>query len=166
MSRPTIWTLRLRLAGRLPFFLQGALLVVSHDRYFLNRLVDHIWELERTVLTTYRGNYSSYVVQKKERVERQLKEYEQQQEQIKSMEEFVAKNIARASTSKSAKSRLAALERMDRIEKPVIWEKKAAFSFEYDEPPVKDVFQRRKYEHRRVGEGRTAKFSAAICVWT
>ena len=88
------------------------MLVVSHDRYFLNRLVDHIWELERTVLTTYRGNYSSYVVQKKERVERQLKEYEQQQEQIKSMEEFVAKNIARASTSKSAKSRLAALERI------------------------------------------------------
>ena len=85
----------------------------SHDRYFLNRLVDHIWELERTVLTTYRGNYSSYVVQKKERVERQLKEYEQQQEQIKSMEEYVAKNIARASTSKSAKSRIAALERME-----------------------------------------------------
>lgn len=76
------------------------------------------------MLTTYRGNYSSYVVQKKERVERQLKEYEQQQEQIKSMEEYVAKNIARASTSKSAKSRIAALERMDRIEKPVIWEKK------------------------------------------
>ena len=65
--------------------------MVSHDRYFLNRLVDHIWELERTVLTTYRGNYSSYVVQKKERVERQLKEYEMQQEQIKSMEEYVAK---------------------------------------------------------------------------
>ena len=119
---------------------KGALLVGSHDRYFLNRLVDHIWELERTVLTTYRGNYSSYVVQKKERVERQLKEYEMQQEQIKSMEEYVAKNIARASTSKSATSRLAALERMDRIEKPVIWEKKAAFRFEYDEPPVKDVF--------------------------
>ena len=99
---------------------KGALLVVSHDRYFLNRLVDHIWELERTVLTTYRGNYSSYVVQKKERVERQLKEYEQQQEQIKSMEEYVAKNIARASTSKSAKSRAKKLERMDRIEKPVI----------------------------------------------
>lgn len=119
---------------------KGALLVVSHDRYFLNRLVDHIWELERTVLTAYRGNYSSYVVQKKERVERQLKEYEQQQEQIKSMEEYVAKNIARATTAKSAKSRVAALERMERIEKPVIWEKKAAFRFEYDEPPVKDVF--------------------------
>ena len=117
---------------------------------------DHIWELERTVLTTYRGNYSSYVVQKKERVERQLKEYEQQQEQIKSMEEFVAKNIARASTSKSAKSRLAALERMDRIEKPVIWEKKAAFSFEYDEPPVKDVFHGENMSIA-VGEGENRK---------
>ena len=135
---------------------KGALLVVSHDRYFLNRLVDHIWELERTVLTTYRGNYSSYVVQKKERVERQLKEYEMQQEQIKSMEEYVAKNIARASTSKSAKSRLAALERMDRIEKPVIWEKKAAFRFEYDEPPVKDVFHRENMSIA-VGEGEGRK---------
>lgn len=135
---------------------KGALLVVSHDRYFLNRLVDHIWELERTVLTTYRGNYSSYVVQKKERVERQLKEYEMQQEQIKSMEEYVAKNIARASTSKSAKSRLAALERMDRIEKPVIWEKKAAFRFEYDEPPVKDVFHGENMSIA-VGEGEGRK---------
>ena len=135
---------------------KGALLVVSHDRYFLNRLVDHIWELERTVLTTYRGNYSSYVVQKKERVERQLKEYEMQQEQIKSMEEYVAKNIARASTSKSAKSRLAALERMDRIEKPVIWEKKAAFRFEYDEPPVKDVFHGENMSIA-VGEGEGCK---------
>ena len=135
---------------------KGALLVVSHDRYFLNRLVDHIWELERAVLTTYRGNYSSYVVQKKERVERQLKEYEMQQEQIKSMEEYVAKNIARASTSKSAKSRLAALERMDRIEKPVIWEKKAAFRFEYDEPPVKDVFHGENMSIA-VGEGEGRK---------
>ena len=135
---------------------KGALLVVSHDRYFLNRLVDHIWELERTVLTTYRGNYSSYVVQKKERVERQLKEYEMQQEQIKSMEEYVAKNIAHASTSKSAKSRLAALERMDRIEKPVIWEKKAAFRFEYDEPPVKDVFHGKNMSIA-VGEGEGRK---------
>lgn len=135
---------------------KGALLVVSHDRYFLNRLVDHIWELERTVLTTYRGNYSSYVVQKKERVERQLKEYEMQQEQIKSMEEYVAKNIARASTSKSAKSRLAALERMDRIEKPVIWEKRAAFRFEYDEPPVKDVFHGENMSIA-VGEGEGRK---------
>ena len=135
---------------------KGALLVVSHDRYFLNRLVDHIWELERTVLTTCRGNYSSYVVQKKERVERQLKEYEQQQEQIKSMEEYVAKNIARASTSKSAKSRIAALERMDRIEKPVIWEKKAAFRFTYDEPPVKDVFHGEGMSIA-VGEGENRK---------
>ncbi|WP_296628865.1 ABC-F family ATP-binding cassette domain-containing protein [uncultured Negativibacillus sp.] len=135
---------------------KGAILVVSHDRYFLNRLVDHIWELERTVLTCFRGNYSSYVVQKKERVERQLKEYEQQQEQIKSMEEFVAKNIARASTSKSAKSRLAALERMDRIEKPVIWEKKAAFQFDYDEPPVKDVFHGKNMSIA-VGEGDNRK---------
>lgn len=119
---------------------RGALLVVSHDRYFLNRLVGYVWEIERTRLTAYRGNYASYVVQKKERVERQMKEYEQQQVQIASMEDYVAKNIARASTSKSAKSRIAALERMERVEKPVIWEKKAAFRFTFEQNPVKDVF--------------------------
>ena len=72
------------------------------------------------------------------------------------MEEYVAKNIARASTSKSAKSRLAALERMDRIEKPVIGEKKAAFRFEYDEPPVKDVFHGENMSIA-VGEGEGRK---------
>ena len=135
---------------------KGALLVVSHDRYFLNRLVDHIWEIERTRLSTFRGNYASYVVQKKERVERQLKEYEQQQEQIAAMEDFIARNIVRATTSKSAKSRRNALERMERVEKPVMWEKKAAFSFTYDEEPVKDVFHGRDMEIA-VGEGESRR---------
>lgn len=119
---------------------RGSLLIVSHDRYFLNRLVGHIWELERTRLNAFKGNYSSYVIQKKERIERQLKEYEQQQIQIASMEDYVAKNIARASTSKSAKSRVAALARMERIEKPILWDKKASFRFSYEREPVKDIF--------------------------
>ncbi len=118
---------------------KGALLVVSHDRYFMDRLVNKVWEVERTCLTAYNGNYSSYVKQKKERVTRQLKEYEIQQQEIASMEDYVRKNIARASTSKSAKSRIAALERMERVEKPVLWDKKASFRFEYDYEPVKDV---------------------------
>ena len=118
---------------------KGALLVVSHDRYFLDHLVNKIWEIERCALSEYNGNYSSYVKQKKERVERQLKEYEMQQQQIASMEDFVARNLVRATTSKMAKSRRNALERMERIEKPQLWSKKASFSFEYDEEPVKDV---------------------------
>lgn len=119
---------------------KGALLVVSHDRYFLDHLINKVWEIEHTVLTEYHGNYSRYAVQKKERIERQQKEYEMQQQQIASMEEYVQKNLARASTSKSAKSRIAALERMERIEKPMLWSKKASFTFDYEEEPVKDVF--------------------------
>lgn len=118
---------------------KGALLVVSHDRYFLDHLVGKIWEVERTVLREYPGNYSAFARQKKERLQRQLKEYEQQQQQIASMEDYVARNIVRATTSKMAKSRRNALERMERIEKPILWDKKASFSFDYDEEPVKDV---------------------------
>ena len=118
---------------------KGALLVVSHDRYFLDHLVGKIWEVERTVLTEYNGNYSSYVKQKKERVERQLKEYELQQAQIAHMEDYIARNLVRATTSKMAKSRRTQLEHIERIEKPQLWSKKASFTFDYDEEPVKDV---------------------------
>lgn len=118
---------------------KGALLVVSHDRYFLDHLVGKIWEVERCALTEYNGNYSSYVKQKKERVERQLKEYEIQQAQIAHMEDYIARNLVRATTSKMAKSRRTQLEHIERIEKPQLWSKKASFTFDYDEEPVKDV---------------------------
>ncbi len=118
---------------------KGAILVVSHDRYFLDRLVNHVWEIENRVLSCFNGNYSAYVRQKKERVERQLKEYEQQQQQIHSMQDFVQRNIARASTSKSAKSRLAALDRMEIIEKPYMTDKRANFRFVSKRQPVKDI---------------------------
>ncbi len=118
---------------------KGALLVVSHDRYFLDHLVGRIWEVERCALTEFNGNYSSYVKQKKERVERQLKEYEIQQAQIAHMEDYIARNLVRATTSKMAKSRRTQLEHIERIEKPQLWSKKASFTFDYDEEPVKDV---------------------------
>ena len=118
---------------------KGALLVVSHDRYFLDHLVGKIWEVERCALAEYNGNYSSYVKQKKERVERQLKEYEIQQAQIAHMEDYIARNLVRATTSKMAKSRRTQLEHIERIEKPQLWSKKASFTFDYDEEPVKDV---------------------------
>ena len=118
---------------------KGALLVVSHDRYFLDHLVGKIWEVERCALSEYNGNYSSYVKQKKERVERQLKEYEIQQAQIAHMEDYIARNLVRATTSKMAKSRRTQLEHIERIEKPQLWSKKASFTFDYDEEPVKDV---------------------------
>lgn len=118
---------------------KGALLLVSHDRYFLDKLVGHVWEVERHRLQTYKGNYSKYVQLKKERKERQQKEYDMQQQEIASMEDFVARNLVRASTTKRAQSRIAALERMERVEKPFGEEKAARLSFGYDREPVKDV---------------------------
>lgn len=108
----------------------GALLIVSHDRYFLDRLVTVIYELERGHATRYVGNYTAYVKQKEEKILLQQKAYEEQQAQIKKMEEFIQRNIARASTTKRAQSRRKALEKMERIEKPVTSNRKAAIRFE------------------------------------
>lgn len=118
---------------------KGALLVVSHDRYFLDRTVSSICEIEGGILTRYKGNYTAYTHLKSEAVTRQKKEYELQQKEIAKMEEYVAKNITRASTSKSAKSRLKALDRMERIEKPVEYTKNAKIKFEYAVKPPFDL---------------------------
>lgn len=79
---------------------KGAIIIVSHDRYFLNKVCTRICEIEQGRLTSYRGDYSSYLVQKKMNSERQLKEYEAQQKEIAKLEDYVAKNLVRASTSK------------------------------------------------------------------
>lgn len=107
----------------------GALLVVSHDRYFLDRIVSVIYELDRTRITRYKGNYTQYIRQREEQNVRQEKAYEQQQQEIRRMEEFVRRNMARASTTKRAQSRQKALERMERIERPPGDRKKAAIRF-------------------------------------
>ena len=118
---------------------KGALLIVSHDRYFLDRLVTSVAEIESGRLIRYKGNYTAFVKQKEMAVTRQLKEYELQQEKIAHMQEYVDKNLVRASTSKSAKSRIKALEHMELIEKPVLSEKEASMKFEYEIIPPKDV---------------------------
>ncbi len=138
---------------------KGALLLVSHDRYFLDKLVLGIWEVERHKLETYKGNYSKYVLLKKERRERQQKEYELQQKEIASMEDFVARNLVRASTTKRAQSRIAALERMERVEKPQGDLKAARMSFSYDREPVKDVLVVENLS-LSVGEGENRKHLA------
>ncbi len=97
---------------------QGAMLIVSHDRYFLDRTVNSIWEIEDGRVHDYKGNYSSYKTQKQERLEFLLKEYEKQLNKIESMEDFARRNIERASTSNMAKSRLKQLENMEVMEKP------------------------------------------------
>ncbi len=118
---------------------KGALLIVSHDRYFLDKLAGSICEIERGVLKRYKGNYSAFTVQKKADTERQLKEYEAQQEEIAKLQDFVDRNLVRASTSAMAKSRIKKLEAMELIEKPVLAERKAKIKFEYDIEPPLDV---------------------------
>lgn len=118
---------------------KGAILVVSHDRYFLDKMVTKIWEVSNKNVYTYKGNYTKYKQLKKERIEFELKEYNQQQNKIASMIEYAEKNIARASTSNSAKSRLHQLENMEILEKPITYEKTPHFEFTYDRSPVKDV---------------------------
>ena len=120
---------------------KGAILVISHDRYFLDKTVSEIFELERGRLYTYKGNYSKYLILKDERVTRQEKEYKKQQEQIAEMENYIEKNIARASTSKSAKSRIKALESMELVEKPLGALKQMKLRFETDKEPYKDVLK-------------------------
>ncbi len=118
---------------------KGALLIVSHDRYFLDKLTTSTCEIERGVLKRYKGNYSAFAVQKRADVERQLKEYEAQQQEIAKLQEFVDKNLVRASTSNMAKSRIKKIEAMDIIEKPVVYEKTAKIKFEYDIVPPFDL---------------------------
>ncbi|MBR5495819.1 MAG: ABC-F family ATP-binding cassette domain-containing protein [Oscillospiraceae bacterium] len=118
---------------------KGAVVIVSHDRYFLDRIVTKIWEIEQTKSYIYKGNYSKYKILKKERIEFQQKEYEKQQKQIASMLDYAQKNIARASTSNSAKSRLHQLENMEIIEKPFEQTKTAKLEFNFEKESVKDV---------------------------
>ncbi|MGI6404567.1 MAG: ABC-F family ATP-binding cassette domain-containing protein [Oscillospiraceae bacterium] len=118
---------------------KGALLVVSHDRYFLDKICNCIWEVECHQLITYPGNYSRYVVLKEERVERQQKEWEIQQRQIEEMEDFIARNIVRASTTARAQSRRKALEKMELVERPRPPARPPKLRFTYGREPVKDV---------------------------
>lgn len=130
---------------------EGAILVVSHDRYFLDKIVTEIYELSRGKLTKYNGNYSRYLIQKAEKYEREMKMYERQQEEIARMKEFIARNIARASTTKRAKSRRKMLSRMELIEKPSGNGKTALFSFEIERQSGNEVL---KADKLAVGYGK------------
>lgn len=120
---------------------KGALLIVSHDRFFLDNTVDRIWELENKTIASFRGNYSKYKQLKQEQIDLQLKEYEKQQEEIAKMEDYVARNLVRATTSKSAQSRVKKLDALERIEKPILYKKKPVFCFEKAYDPTKEVLK-------------------------
>ena len=135
---------------------RGAVLIVSHDRYFLDRLCTSICEIERGVLTRYKGNYTAFVRQREENDARREKEYELQQKQIAQLEDYVAKNLVRASTTKMAQSRRKQLEKMERIERPVHETKNAKIRFTYAvEPPI-DVLKVKGVDIS-VGEGSARK---------
>jgi len=135
---------------------RGAILIVSHDRYFLDRLCTSICEIERGTLTRYRGNYSAFVRQRSENDARREKEYEMQQKEIAQLEDYVARNLVRASTTKMAQSRRKKLEKIERIEKPFHDTKSAKISFTYAvEPPI-DVLKVKDIDIS-VGEGNGRK---------
>jgi len=109
---------------------KGIIIAVSHDRYFLDSLADAIYEIEHHGIKRYTGNYSKYLVLKKQNDEIELKHYKARVEEAKKLEEYVAKNITRASTSKMAKSRQKMLDRLDVGEKPIVYNEACRFKFE------------------------------------
>lgn len=135
---------------------KGALLIVSHDRYFLNRLCTSICEIERTHLTRYKGNYSAYTTQKELAINTQWKQFEKQQKEIAKMQDYIAKNLVRASTSKSAKSRVKALDRMEVIDKPIGEEKNSKIHFDYGTEPPFDLLNVKNIDIS-VGSGSSKK---------
>ncbi len=107
----------------------GALLIVSHDRYFLDRVVNEVYDLDNQTLHHYTGNYSAFVKNKTARLATEMKHYEQQKKEIAKLEDFVNKNLVRASTTKRAQARRRQLEKMERIERPQTDDKSIHFSF-------------------------------------
>ncbi len=112
---------------------RGAILTVSHDRYFLDSVVTKIFDLENGRIAMYRANYSKFKILKAEKYEHDCKEYLKQQEEIAALQDYVARNIVRATTAKSAQSRVKKLESMDVLEKPVPPPAPPRFSFETSE---------------------------------
>ena len=117
----------------------GAIVIVSHDRYFIDEVVNVVYNLEFGKLKKYVGNYSNFLRQYEEDYEKNLKEYVSQQKDIKRLEEFVQKNIARASTSKMAKSRQKVLDKMEIIDNPRKDDKAANIEFRIKEQSGRDV---------------------------
>lgn len=131
---------------------KGAVFVVSHDRYFLDKTVGRILEIENKRLTSFSGNYSKYKILKAELYERRLKEYEAQQEERAKLQDYVDRNIVRATTAKSAQSRVKQLERMEILEKPYIPAKPPVFRFTYEVQPYERVLEIKSLDLERGGK--------------
>ena len=121
------------------FSFKGAILAVSHDRFFLDNIADGICELDNGKLKRYKGNYTEFYAQKKEETKSALKEYEKQRAQLAKMEEFVRKNLAASASVNSVGSRVKALEKAERLEKPLEEPRDVRFEFGFDAQPVKEA---------------------------
>ncbi|MEK5046416.1 ribosomal protection-like ABC-F family protein [Bacillus sp. FSL P2-0099] len=119
----------------------GAILIVSHDRYFLDKLVTQVYEISNKESRRFVGNYSKYLDSKSALYEQEMKRYEKQQDEISKLEDFVQKNIARASTTKRAQSRRKQLDRMEVLTKPLGDSKSASFHFDIEKQSGNDVLQ-------------------------
>ncbi|MDQ0216478.1 ATP-binding cassette subfamily F protein 3 [Oikeobacillus pervagus] len=117
----------------------GAILIVSHDRYFLDKVVNQVYEISRHKIKKYVGNYSKYLIQKAKDYEREMKQFEKQQDEVAKLQDFIQKNIARASTTKRAQSRRKQLNRLELMTRPEGDEKSAHFSFTIEKQSGNEV---------------------------
>ncbi|UXR71145.1 ribosomal protection-like ABC-F family protein [Staphylococcus sp. IVB6240] len=127
-------------------FFKGAIVIISHDRYFLDKIVTQIYDVSLGEVKHYVGNYAKFIAQRDQYYQKRLAEYERQQDEIKRLETFVKKNITRASTSGMAKSRRKVLEKMTRIEKPMLDARSADIRFDFDRNTGNDVMHIRQLE--------------------
>lgn len=120
-------------------YFKGAIVIISHDRYFLDKIVTQVYDVALGNVKHYVGNYEQFIKQRNQYYEKRMQEFEKQQEEIKRLETFVEKNITRASTSGMAKSRRKTLEKMERIDKPMIDARSANIQFGFDRNTGNDV---------------------------
>ena len=125
---------------------KGALLIVSHDRYFLDRLTSRTLELERGKVTSYKGSYSQYRVLREERRKEEERLYEKQCEEIAKLQDFVDRHIVRATSASAAQSRVKQLEKMERLERPEPPKKPPLFRFFFDEQPYECVLRAEHFD--------------------
>lgn len=111
---------------------QGALIIVSHDRYFLDKVATITLDLTPHSLDRYVGNYSKFMDLKAEKIATEEKNYEKQAKEIAKLEDFVQRNIVRASTTKRAQARRKQLEKIERLAKPISGQKSAHMTFHAD----------------------------------
>ena len=119
----------------------SAIVIVSHDQYFLDRVCNEVYEISHKVCEYYKGNYSHYLEEREQRYLLKQKAYEKQQQEIHDLEEFIAKNLVRASTTKRAQSRRKKLEKMERLEKPKGDQRSARFEFTVERESGNQVLQ-------------------------